>query len=210
MASLTLPAAAWSATAESSAAEAQTDALIRQLARPAPASVAFTEVRLSKLLQQPLVVSGELDYSGPASLDRRVMQPYQEHTSIRGESVRVERAGEATRSFALKRAPELGGLLQSFSALLSGDAAALRRNFTIESQQNANHWVIRMTPLDTRTRKRVTQLQAVGHDAQPRCFTLLTAGGGANVTLLGAAANESLPAQATLEQLDALCRRSGS
>ena len=50
-------------------------------------------------------MSGELGYSGPTSLDRRVLQPYREHTTIRGESVRVEREGEPARSFALSARP---------------------------------------------------------------------------------------------------------
>lgn len=187
--------------------DAPTDALIRQLARPAPAAVAFAEVRLSSLLQKPLIVSGELSYAGPANLERRVTQPYRELTSIHGESVRVEREGEPVRSFALKRAPELRGLLQGFSSLLAGDAATLRRSFTIESQTTADGWSIVMTPIDARTRKRVRQLTAVGHGTEPRCFTLATADSGVSVMLLGAAASESIAPQITLDQLNALCRQ---
>ncbi len=84
------------------AAALDADALVAKLARPAPASIAFTEVRLSPLLREPLVVSGELEFSGPTSLDRHVRQPYREDTAIRGESVRVEREGEPPRSFALE------------------------------------------------------------------------------------------------------------
>lgn len=169
--------------------------------------MAFAEVRFSSLLQKPLIVSGELGYTGPDNLDRQVTQPYREHTAIRGESVRVEREGEPVRSFALKRAPELRGLLAGFSALLAGDAASLRRSFTIESQATTEGWSIAMTPIDLRARKRVKQLVAVGHANEPRCFTLTTADGGVSVMLLGAAASEPIPAQATIEQLNMLCRQ---
>lgn len=185
----------------------QTDALIQRLARPAPARIAFTEVRLSPLLKQPLIVAGELGYAGPTSLDRRVTQPYRESTAIRGESVRVEREGERPRSFALQRAPELRGLLHGFSALLSGDAAGLRRSFSITSQISSDQaWAIAMTPLDAKARRRVQQLIVVGRGNEPSCLTLTTADNGASVMLLGNAARASIPAQATVEQLAALCR----
>ncbi len=198
----------WPATPEGNTLDsAQTDALIKRLARPAPATVAFKEVRFSSLLRKPLIVSGELGYSGPEVLDRRVTAPYREHTSIRGESVSVERDGEPVRSFALKRAPELRGLLQGFSALLAGDAISLRKNFTIEAQTHAHGWTISMAPVDPRARRRVKQLQAVGHDAEPRCFTLTTADNGTSVMLLGATAGESIAETITADQLNALCAK---
>ena len=206
---LTWPFPARSATTETQPLDAtQTNELIGKLARPAPASVAFTEVRLSPLLQKPLVVSGELGYSGPASLDRRVTQPYRELTTIRGESVRVEREGQPARSFALKRAPELRGLLNGFSSLLTGDANGLRTAFDVSAQRtDGDTWSITLTPLDAKALKRVKQLQAVGHGSEPTCFTLTTADSGASVMLLGAASQQPIPAQATTDQLETLCRK---
>jgi len=167
-------------------------------------------VRLSPLLQKPLIVSGELGYSGPASLDRRVTQPYRELTTIRGESVRVEREGQPVRSFALKRAPELRGLLNGFSSLLNGDASGLRSNFGIDATLAADGaWNITMKPLDVKAQRRVKQLDAIGHENEPHCFTLTTADSGVSVMLLGSTSQQSIQEQATVEQLDALCRRSG-
>ena len=197
-------------TIESHALDAaQTDELIGRLARPAPSTITFTEVRLSPLLQKPLIVSGELGYSGPASLDRRVTQPYREVTTIRGESVRVEREGQPARSFALKRAPELRGLLNGFSSLLNGDAGGLRSSFGIDAKLAVDGtWNITMKPLDVKAQRRVKQLDAVGHENEPRCFTLTTADSGISVMLLGTTSQQSIPAQVTVEQLDALCRGS--
>jgi len=163
---------------------------------------------LSPLLRKPLVVSGELGYSGPASLDRRVTQPYSELTTIRGESVRVEREGQPARTFALKRAPELRGLLNGFSSLLNGDAGGLRTTFNIDAHAAADGtWSIAMTPLDPKALKRVKQLNAVGHDNEPSCFTLTTADSGVSVMLLGSTAQQPIPPQVSAEQLDSLCHK---
>ena len=186
-----------------------THGLIRRLAKPAPASIAFTEIRFSPLLQQPLVVSGTLGYGGPTALDRQVTRPYREDTEIRGESVRVSREHEPTRSFALKRAPELRGLLQAFTALLAGDQAAVERDFTIGATGDEASWRLILTPVDARARRRVKQVEIDGREGTPRCFAVVNASQGASVMLLGAAADAELPQPLTREWITRFCTRSG-
>src|SRR5690606_10532648 len=151
----------------------------------APATISFTEVRFSKLLRAPLIVSGDLGCSGPESLDRRVTTPYREHTAIRGESVKVEREGEKTRSFALKHAPELRGLLSGFSAMLAGDPAALRETFDVQLSGDDDSWQLELTPKDTKARRRLQRIEVNGRQGEPRCFTMTTADGATSVLLLG-------------------------
>lgn len=189
------------------AAALDADALVARLARPAPASIAFTEVRVSPLLRAPLIVSGELEFAGPASLDRHVREPYREDTAIRGESVRVEREGEPARSFGLKRAPELRGLLTGFSSLLTGDAAGLRRSFDVQANGTEESWTLQLVPLDPKARRRLQKIAIDGHDVTPRCFSLLNAEGSASVMLLGAAAQEPVPADVTLSSLQERCKQ---
>ncbi len=112
------------------------DRIVAGLARAAPSSIAFTEARFSALLREPLIVSGTLGYLGPGSLERRVTSPYTETTTIRGESVRIEREGESTRTFGLKRVPELEGFVAAFAGLLAGDAAQLERDFTLSADHS--------------------------------------------------------------------------
>lgn len=181
------------------------DALIARLARPEPATISFTEVRFSKLLRAPLIVSGDLGYSGPDSLDRRVTTPYREHTAIRGESVKVEREGEKPRSFALKHAPELRGLLSGFSAMLSGDAASLRQTFNVTLTGDDDSWQLELTPLDTRARRRLQRIEVVGQHSEPRCFSMTTADGASSVLLLGEAAREPVEPDVTPVALQRRC-----
>ena len=187
------------------AATLDADALIGRLAQPAPATVAFREVRFSPLVNEPLIVAGELGYDGPASLDRRVTEPYRETVAIRGESVQVEREGEPTRSFGLNRAPELRGLLSGFTALLAGDPAVLERSFKVEASGTDQAWTLELTPIDARARRRLQQIVVNGRADVPQCFTMLTAKGGASVLLLGATADRELPKPTTLDTLKHLC-----
>lgn len=185
--------------------ERDADALIARLAKPAPATIEFTEVRFSKLLREPLVVSGELGYSGPNGLERRVTTPYREHTSIRGESVKVEREGEKPRSFALSRAPELRGLLTGFSAMLSGDAAAIRQAFTVEATGSDDAWALNLKPNDTRSQRRLQRIEITGSGTEPRCFSMTTTDGASSILLLGAAAKNPLPEEVTEDALYQRC-----
>jgi hypothetical protein len=187
------------------AAALDADALIGRLAKPAPATIAFREVRFSSLVNEPLIVAGELGYSGPTSLDRRVTEPYHETVAIRGESVRVEREGEPARSFGLNRAPELRGLLSGFTALLAGDPAAIERSFSVAANGTDDAWTLELTPTDARARRRLQQIVVNGRADVPQCFTMLTANGGASVLLLGAAAGRELPKPTTLDALKHLC-----
>ena len=114
-------------TATVASAAPDSAALIARLARSAPASIAFAEVRFSSLLIEPLVVHGTLEYEGAGVLNRRVETPYGENTSIRDETVRVERDGESARTFALRRAPELRGFVTGMLGLLTGDSCTHRR-----------------------------------------------------------------------------------
>jgi hypothetical protein len=182
-----------------------TQALIRRLAKPAPASIAFAEIRFSPLLQQPLVVTGDLGYNGPAVLDRHVTRPYREDTEIRGESVKVRREGEPARSFALKRAPELQGLLTAFTALLAGNQADIEKQFTIAASGDEEIWRLVLTPVDVRVRKRVQQIEIDGRGSAPRCFAIVNSNEGASVMLLGPAAQTELPQPLTREWITRYC-----
>jgi hypothetical protein len=180
-------------------------ALIARLARTPPASTAFTEVRFSALLAEPLVVSGVLDYQGAGVLTRRVEVPYRETTTIGGETVRVERDGDSPRTFALRRAPELRGLLTGMVGLLTGDGSFLGEHFTVTTAGDDASWRLDLEPIDNRLRQRLSGIRVAGGGDEPRCFVILDTQDGASVMLLGAAAAEPLPQPIVLAELLGHC-----
>jgi len=178
--------------------------IVKSLARQSPASIAFVEARFSQLLQMPIVVSGELDYEGADALNRRVTMPYEETTSIRGEAVRVERAGQSPRTFSLHRAPELKGLLTGMTGLLAGDEALLAGHFRISTHSDPKGaWRIDLAPTDNRIQKRLKGITVTGAGAEPRCFVIRDTQDGASVMLLGAAARPPAPATTLADLLGA-------
>ena len=111
--------------------------LVAALARPTPATTAYAEVRFVDLLTRPLTLRGALEYRADGGLVKRVESPYRETTTVAAGQVTVERAGKPPRRFALTRAPELGAFLESFAALLGGDAARLAQAYDSSSAGDA-------------------------------------------------------------------------
>lgn len=181
--------------------------LLASLARPAPATTAYVEIRYSDLLSEPLLSRGMLSFDAADQLSKRVDEPFQESTVVRGESVRVERRGRKPMQFSLKRAPELRALLVGFSALLSGDQAALRAHFDVSVSGTSGEWQILLSPTDARIGKRIRSITVLGADAAPRCFVVDQADGDSSLMLVDAAAAETLPEDLRVEAALAHCRR---
>jgi hypothetical protein len=181
------------------------DGLLAKLARPAPATTPFVEVRYSKLLDQPLVVKGQLEYHEDGALVRAVNSPLRERTEIRGETVTVERVGKSTRRFSLKRAPELRSMLAGFGAVLGGSRASLEQDFNLALQGNAGHWQLAMTPKSAGVEKYVRDIVIQGHESEPKCIVATQPDTQASVMIVGKATSISLPQPLTREWLDTFC-----
>ncbi|HEY6894055.1 MAG TPA: LolA-related protein [Rhodanobacteraceae bacterium] len=189
-----------------SADSANADAIVASLKRDAPARTAFSEVRFSSVLERPLILRGELEYSGPDKLARTVKSPYEERMTVENGQASVQRGEKPARAFSLSQAPELEGFLRGFAALLGGDAAALARDFTLVATGNANAWHLKLTPRDERLARRVTALEVDGSGNSARCFHTIEADGDVNVLLVESLADAKLPNRPTPPMIDALCR----
>jgi hypothetical protein len=180
-------------------------ALIGRLLRRPPATIAFTEVRFSELLVEPLVVGGLLDYTADGALTRRVETPYRESTAIRAETVRIERDGEKPRTFALRRAPELRGFVTGMLGLLTGDSGLIDEHFGVTANGDDDYWRLELVPRDDRLQQRLRNIIVTGRMNEPRCFTIVDTQGGTSVMLLGEAAALALPQRITLAELLGRC-----
>jgi hypothetical protein len=179
--------------------------ILSRIARPAPSSTPFVEVRGSRLLKNPLRLSGEYGRPDDDTLVREVRAPYAEKTTLRAGEAVIERAGQAPRRFALSRAPELAGLQNSFGALLAGDVAALQRHYRLQTEGTRQRWVLTMTPKDAALQKRMREIVLFGRGAELRCIEARPAGqGDVQRTLLAGAAQQAAGAN-DLAALTALC-----
>jgi hypothetical protein len=181
------------------------DTLLKSLARPAPAVTPFVEVRYSKLLDQPIVVKGQLEYHEDGTLVRAVKSPFQERTEIKGESVTVARVGRSPRTFSLKRAPELRSMLGGFSAVLGGARADLEKDFNIGVTGESSAWQLQLTPKSQQAGKYVRDIVIEGAKSEPRCIIVTQPDNESSVMLVGAASQSKLPTPIAREWLTNFC-----
>ena len=194
-------------TTIASTADPGTEALLDRLARPAPETTPFVEVRYSALLTEPLVVEGELEHREDGALVRRVLEPYRETTTLLGENVTVERDGSRTRRLSLDRAPELRGILDGFGAILKGDRATLEQNFEIIGSESDKGWRIDLVPSSDKLRARLARVRVDGHAALANCITMEEPDGDATVMAIGASDRGALPFRQGRDQLQSWCVR---
>jgi hypothetical protein len=204
--SLLLPClAATTSASEPAPAATSAQAVIAALRQPAPAHTAFAEARFLQVLDRPLVVSGQLSWLGGDRLQRRVEHPHAETATIADGEVTQQRDGKPPRHFSLKRAPQLQVLLDSFVALLSGDANRLQQAFEIQREGDAaGAWTLTLVPRDARVAKTVARIRIDGVGGQSRCMHMQEADGDLAVDLLGPLADK-MPAEPTRAELQALC-----
>jgi hypothetical protein len=184
------------ATGCASAADgsASLDALFAALAQPVPTATVFVEQRSSALLDGPIEIRGSLQRPESGTLVRSVESPYAERTTVRGDRVTVERAGQRNRSFALRRSPELVAVLASFQALLDGDHAALDPHYTLALTQHDSRWTLQLTPRQPRLRQRLGMITLHGDGTTLECIVTTQPDGGGSRMLLGAPATHDVPA----------------
>ena len=121
---------------------------------------------------QPLRFGGELSQPAPDELIKTIEGEQAERLRINGERVEVQREGQATRRFSLRRAPELAALAASLRALLGGDRALLERHFAIELTRAGAGWTLDLVPTDARVARKVRGMRLHGAGAEWRCFDL--------------------------------------
>lgn len=152
----------------------------------------FVEVRASKLLKNPLRLSGEYLRPREDTLVRQVRAPYVETTTIvtpkTGAAQATIERGARKRSFSLARVPELAGLQASFGALLAGDRATLERHYRLAPQGTRTQWTLSLTPKDQAMAAQVRSIVLHGRGAELRCIETAAKGGDVQRTLLATAA----------------------
>jgi len=170
----------------------------------------FVELRGSRLLKEPLRLSGEYQRPDETTLVRQVRAPYAETTTIvtdksgAGQAT-IARAGKSTRTFSLSRVPELARLQASFGALLSGDRVMLERYYSIETEGTRRQWMMTLVPKPSPLSDKLRDIKLYGRGIELRCIETRPVQGDIQRTLLAGAARTAHDI-AKADELVTLCR----
>jgi hypothetical protein len=160
LAALSLALGVW-AQAAAAQALAPRD-LMRQLAAVESSRATFVETRHSALLKEPLVLRGTLTYRRPASIERRVEQPYEERVAIDGDVLVIESRRGRRLKTTVSGSPGIAALVESIRATRAGDLAALERHFEVRITGRAERWSMALQPVDEEVARHVAAILVAG------------------------------------------------
>lgn len=126
-----------------------------------PAQVGFQEERHNPIFEEPMLLTGRLEYLAGGTLRKVIETPFEEDILIEAGHVVVARDGE-TRKLALNRSRALKTILGAIEAILSGNSDNLEAVFHCELSGTDDAWALQMTPISRSVAKRITRLEVRG------------------------------------------------
>jgi outer membrane lipoprotein-sorting protein len=136
--------------------------LMRQLAGVESSRATFVETRHSALLKEPLVLRGTLAWQRPASLEKRVTQPYEERIALDGDVLTIENRRGRKLKTSVSGSPAIAALVEGIRASRAGDLAALERHFAVRVDGGAGRWTLSLKPIDEEVARQVASIAISG------------------------------------------------
>lgn len=144
------------------AAEWSVTDLMQMLSQQKTRKAAFVEKKYIAALQQPLESSGELSFTAPDRLEKRIVKPKSEAVILEGDKVLIERSNGRKLTLSLSDRPEVSGFVESIRATLVGDRSALERFYSLHLDGSAEQWQLSLTPLQPQMLKIISEIRIVG------------------------------------------------
>lgn len=155
------------------------------LARQRSGTARFREERHFRHLTAPIILTGTLSYTEAGRLVKSVETPRKERLVIEGDTMTIHGPGnEPPRTALLSDFPALAGTIIALRAILSGDAATLRRHFTLSMSGVVHDWRVTLVPKPGPVRERIARIIVNGTAGSPYRFEVRQPGGDRIVTLI--------------------------
>lgn len=145
--------------------------LMHSLAQKKSGKASFVEKKYMAILDKPLESSGELSFEAPDRLEKRTLKPHPEVMLLEGDKLTVTLHEKRPLYLRLQDHPEVAAVVDSIRGTLSGDQAALEKNYAIEFTGVPNKWQLTLTPMQRTVAKVVSQIRIGGADAAIKTIT---------------------------------------
>ena len=137
--------------------------LMQGLAQVKESRASFTEQKYLKILKQPLESSGTLLYLAPDHLEKHTLEPKVESLVLHKGALTIDiKTRNIKRTLVLQDYPAAWAFVESIRSTLAGDLPTLERFFKIELEGNNASWKMKLLPLESKTRKVVSEIRFVG------------------------------------------------
>ncbi len=121
------------------------DTLLRGIARRRSGTTQFTETRHLAVLSQPVQSRGTLKFAAPDFLEMATTAPVPQTVTVRGDSLCIA-AAQGPGCMQLSAHPQVASFITAIRAALSGDRAALQRDYDLALSGRPEQWTLSLTP----------------------------------------------------------------
>ena len=127
----------------------------------------YIEHRTLHILSKPIETRGSLRFEAPAHLEKvtdATADGSMERLTIDRDRLTIERGGgRPPIALALHEHPEIGVLVDSIRATLSGDGNALQRSFEVTPSGTIDHWQLVLQPREVAQRAVLQWMRLSGY-----------------------------------------------
>ncbi len=152
------------------------DQLMQDLALNKGGRARFVERRFMSVLDKPVVSTGEMRFTPPDRLERRTRTPRPELMLLEGDLLTVEREGR-TMSVDLGQQPQVKVFIDSVRSMLSGNRAALERDYLLQLTGSPDKWQLVLEPRSEAVSELMRRITVAGRGNQIRRIDYLQADG---------------------------------
>ena len=154
--------------------------LMTDLARHKGGKAKFVEKKYISLLDKPVVSTGEMSYTAPDRLEKRTLTPKPEVLLLDKETLSIERDKQKL-SINLANQPEALAFIDSIRGTLTGNRAALEKNYLLHLAGTSDKWVLTLLPSEQKIAAFVLRIVVSGSKNQIRSIEYLQADGDRSV-----------------------------
>ena len=154
--------------------------LMRTLAQVKAGEATFVEKRSVAMLERTLQSSGRLSFEAPDTFVRETLKPTRERIAVVGNEVTMSR-GTRSRTLPLDSVPEAAVIMEAIRGTLTGNRAAIERNFSATVSGTAERWSLELVPHLPRLRELVISVRVSGQQALVREVAVAMADGDRSV-----------------------------
>jgi outer membrane lipoprotein-sorting protein len=154
--------------------------LMDELARHKGGRAKFVEKKYISLLDKPVVSTGEMTYTAPDRLEKRTLTPKPELLLLDKDMLSIERDKQKL-SINLGNQPEALAFIDSIRGTLTGNRAALEKNYALHLAGSSDKWVLTLLPSEQKIAALVQRITVSGSKNQIRSIEYLQADGDRSV-----------------------------
>ena len=154
--------------------------LMTDLARHKGGKAKFVEKKYISLLDKPVVSTGEMSYTAPDRLEKRTLTPKPETLLLDKEMLSIEREKQKL-TINLSNQPEALAFIDSIRGTLTGNRAALEKNYLLHLSGTHEKWVLTLLPSEQKIAALVQRIVVTGSKNQIRSIEYLQADGDRSV-----------------------------